>query len=48
MTLRNNNIDINIDAQVKETKNPFIIEVFKKIVVFKIRIANWIMGRVIK
>ena len=48
MTLRNNNIDVNIDVQTKETKNSFIIEVFKKIVVFKIRIANWIVGRVIK
>ena len=29
MTLRNNNIDVNIDEQTKETKNSFIIEVFK-------------------
>jgi len=48
MALRNNNFDINIDARSKKTNNSFIIEAFKKIVVFKIRIASWIFGRVIK
>ena len=48
MALRNNNFDISIDARSKKPNNPFIIEAFKKIIVFKIRIFNWIFGKVIK
>ena len=49
MALRNNNIKININARPqKKEKNSFIINIFKRISIFKISIFTWIFGKVIK
>lgn len=48
MALRKNDIKINIDARTKKrVDNPIAIDVFKKIVIFKIRVVNWLAEKTI-